>query len=122
MERLTIKEVNSTNLESVDKMIKCLRYMNQGHELVIDGFRIKVAENIDGSFSIIQVGTSTDTKTNQTIEIPLGIPFEYFVRLVKKITEEEFTVMSANLALNQITKKRSLALPIDGKEVEGGNK
>lgn len=93
--------------------------MNQGHELTIDGFRFKVAENTDESFSIIQVGTSTNTKTNQTIEIPLGIPFEFFVRMVNKITDYEFTVMSANLALNQIAKKRDLALPTDGKEVEG---
>ncbi len=107
MGHVTINDITDRNIESVNKFIKVLSYLNIGGELESEGRRYKLAENNDGvSFSIVQVLTSTNTLTSETKEIVVGSDIESFIKVCGRLSESEITVLNANKVLNEITRKR----------------
>ena len=101
-----LSEITDKNIPSVDKLIKALKYLNQGRELIIDGIRFKVAEHATGdAFGIIQVATSHNTSTKQDKEIVLGVPIEFFITKCSTLTEDQLTIMNADMVLHNIKNK-----------------
>lgn len=102
---ILLSEITDRNISSVDRFIKVLKYLNQGHSIEIDGHLFKVAENNDEkSFSIVIVAEHTNTPSGDVKEIVLGSSIEYFIRLCSNIPEEVMIEIAANTALNRIKK------------------
>lgn len=100
-------EITDRNIPSVDKFIKALKYLNTGQELEIEGYVFKVAETFtEDCFGIVQVVKQTNTQNDEVKEVVLGMPIDFFIRKCFSLTDEQLTIMSANMTLNQINKRR----------------
>lgn len=84
------------DIESVPKFIAALKYLNQGRELTIDGYTFMLAETYRGGIKpMLLVGDTW-----------MGTELSHLADMCNKLTEEEITIMQANMALQSFNKTR----------------
>lgn len=101
---LKLGEFIDKNIESVNKVISCLKAMNKGMEVEIGSFTYKIGETHNEGFSLLfkmKVISSTD---NVEREEWFGYQGDFinFSEECAKLSDEDITIIRANTVLNEI--------------------
>src|SRR6478609_5946051 len=102
---LKLGEFIDRDIDSVSKMISVLKYLNTGAELEIGDYTYRLGEMDGGGFSFLFKMTVTSSDKSEREEwfgYQGGI--STFTKELKNLTDEDITIMQANMALNQISK------------------
>lgn len=86
------------DISSVDKTIKVLEYLNQGRSLKIGENTFRIAQTLSDGFKIM-------LKYTETEYIGFSGDMDDFSTICNKLTDEELTIMAANMALTKINKR-----------------
>lgn len=95
---LTKEEFTSKDIPAVDKTIKVLEYLNQGRELEIGDITFKLGETHTNGFKLMIRYTETEYMGYHG-------DLDDFSSACNRITDDELTIMSANMVLTKINKR-----------------
>lgn len=103
---LKIGEFIDKDIQSVSKLVEVLKYLNTGRDLEVGGFTYKLGETSNGGFSLLfkMVVTSHD-KIEREEWFGYQGGFSIFSAECNELTDEDITIMQANLVLSQINKR-----------------
>lgn len=103
---LTLGEFNDKDIPSVSKFIEVLKYLNTGRELEIGYYTYRLGETLNGGFSLLfkMTVTSSDKKEREEWFGYQG-GFNTFSQECSRLTDEDITIMQANMVLTQINKR-----------------
>lgn len=92
------KDFISKDIPAVDKTIKVLEYLNQGRSLKIGENTFRLGQTLSDGFKIMM-------KYTETKYIGFSGDMDDFSTICNKLTDEELTIMAANMALTKINKR-----------------
>jgi hypothetical protein len=98
---MTSDELIDRDLSSIDKTCQVLRYLNKGRSITLEDREYKLAETINGGFSLVIL-----VSPERDIWHGTQMSMEYFSKLCNELDDDELTIMAANIALTNI-KRRS---------------
>lgn len=103
---LLLGEFIDKDIQSVDKLIQVLKYLNTGRELQIGDYTYKIGESHTGGFSFLfkmTVTSSDKSKREEWFGYQGGI--SSFSSECNKLTDKDITLMNANIVLTEINKR-----------------
>lgn len=103
---LLLGEFIDKDIPSVSKLIEVLKYLNTGRELEIGDYTYKLGESTNGGFSFLfkmTVTSSDKIEREEWFGYQGGFPS--FSAECNKLTDEDITIMQANIVLSQINKR-----------------
>ena len=104
---MEIDEIEFANLKNHPSLL-ALKALVMGHEVTLEGRKIRLAERIGGGYSPVIISTISDGKGN-TRPYVLGMddmPLSYFLRQCEKLPEEYLATLAANVTLTEIVKEK----------------
>lgn len=103
---LKLGEFTDRDIESVSKMIAVLKYLNTGAELKIGDYTYRLAETTEEGFSFVFKMTVTSSNKSEREEwFGYQGNISSFSRELRNLTDDDITIMQANMTLNQINKR-----------------
>ncbi len=103
---LVLGEFIDKDIQSVSKLIEVLKYLNTGRELEIGDYTYKLGEATNGGFSFLfKVTITSSDKTEREEWFGYQGGFSAFSADCNKLTDDDITIMQANMVLSQINKR-----------------
>jgi hypothetical protein len=93
-------ELIDKDLPSIDKTCQVLRYLNTGREIELDGHTYKLAETLKEGFTLVVL-----VSPERDIWHGADMSIEHLSILCNNLTDDELTIMSANIALTKINQR-----------------
>lgn len=97
------------DLGCIPKVITVLNYLNQGRELQLRDYIYRLAETDNGGFTLLfKMYKSTSSDMSNSEEEWFGFQGNLitFSTMCNELTEEELTLMLANMSLQEINFKK----------------
>lgn len=96
-------EFTDRNINSVNRVISCLKVLNQGGQVEIGDYTYKIGETHNGGFNLLfkmDCRSSGDTESHDEWFGYSGNIIT-FSESCSKLSEEQITLFQANIALNK---------------------
>lgn len=100
-------DFETPSIEKINKVFQVLKSMCN-NPIDLGGYKYKLAETLDGGFALVYPAEVSNGNSNETQERWFGMDMSLrtFTELCNKISDDDFTFMAANNALNEIQKQQ----------------